>query len=125
MGCGHDNVLIEHHTNVPIHALELRKRDEGNQECLSLYLYLLQLTVEWWLGTAENFAVGLTIQIGVRMGNNIAVSTHQKCITGPAKVQRINGVGNRVQANLSPKHTEKLATIADFGDGRYQDFVRS
>jgi len=50
------------------------------------------------------------------VGNDVAIFAQQERITGPTEIQCIDGVGNRVQADVTTQYTQKLTRIADPGD---------
>ncbi|MNN11693.1 hypothetical protein D3C81_1246600 [compost metagenome] len=124
MGGGHDDVLIQHYADVPVHAPEIGEGDEGHQQGLSIAADFLKPAVERKGVSSEKLTVGLAVQFSVRVGNDVAAFTQQKCITGPAEIQGIDGVGYRSQADVTAKHPEQLTRIADPGNRRDQDFTR-
>ncbi|MDT4838402.1 hypothetical protein FQZ97_721590 [compost metagenome] len=75
------------------------------------------MAAEWRKVAGEYFAIGLAIQLGVRMGNDAAVPVQQECIAGTTEVQGIDGVGNGLEADVPAKDAQETASVADPGNG--------
>ncbi|MNP32519.1 hypothetical protein D3C76_1257030 [compost metagenome] len=123
MDGGHEQAPVQHHPDVPIRALQAGKRREGNQQRLFADLDFLELFAERRQGAGEYLAVGLAVELGIRMGNDVAVPIQQERIARAAEVQGIDRIGDALQADVPTEHAEELPGIADPRHRRDQEFA--
>ncbi|MNP11822.1 hypothetical protein D3C76_1040290 [compost metagenome] len=83
----------------------------------------MKLTGQRQGATGEKLAVGLTIQPGVRVRNDVATFTQQERVTGAAEIQGVDGIGHGGQADVTTEYPERLTRVADPGHRRDQDFA--
>ncbi|MNZ78940.1 hypothetical protein D3C78_975330 [compost metagenome] len=123
VGFGHDDALVQHHADVPVHALEVGQGGEGHQQILVAAAQLLQVLVQGRALAVEQGAVGLAVQLAVGVGNDVAVAAQQEGIAGPVEVQVVDRVGDGLQADVAAEGAEELAAVADLADRGDEDLA--